>query len=92
MNRLTKNIAYEIVVSGLLQLNVPILNISIPQVLISFNIAPNVVSFGVSTPYIGKRSLVNEFVCINGRLKPDICDIVRGERLRYVAEYVDGCG
>lgn len=61
-----------------------------PHVLMSFSIAPKVASCGVSTPYTGKRSLVNEFVCISGRLKPDICDIVRGERIRWGLDDVDG--
>lgn len=93
LKTLTWNIAYATHVRGRLQLIVPILKMSIPHVLISFSIAPNVASCGVSTPNAGKRSLVNEFVCMSGRLKPDICDIVRGERLRYwLLETDDGFG
>lgn len=60
---------------------------SMPQVSISLKNVDNAASCGVSTPYGGKRSPVNELVCDNGRLTPDICDIggptwPRGDRLR----------
>lgn len=59
-----------------------------PHVSISPNNVPNALSCGVSTPNVGKRSPVNEFVCDNnGRVTPDICDIggppKRGDRLRF---------
>lgn len=55
---------------------------------ISPNSVPSAFSCAVSTPNVGKRSPVNEFVCDNnGRETPDICDIggppKRGDRLRF---------
>lgn len=74
-------------VKGRSKLNSDILNMSMPQVSMSPNNVPSAFSFGVSTPNVGKRSPVNEFVCAsNGRVTPDICDIggppKRGDRLR----------
>lgn len=37
--------------------------------------SPSCDSLGVSTPCVGKASPVNELVCDNGRLTPEICDI-----------------
>lgn len=59
-----------------------------PHVSISPKSVPSTFSCGVSTPYVGIRSPVNELVCeSNGRDTPDICDIggppKRGERLRF---------
>ncbi len=81
-------------VNGLDKLRSPILNMSMPHVSISPKYVPNAFSCGVSTPYVGNRSPVKEFVCDNGRLTPDIWDIggpppaPRGERLRCWACWV----
>lgn len=63
-----------------------------PHVSTSPNNVPSAFSFGVSTPNVGKRSPVNEFVCDNsGRVTPDICDIggppKRGDRLRFFCTF-----
>lgn len=62
-----------------------------PQTSISFKCVANAASCGVSTPYVGTFSPVNELVCANnGRVTPDICDIggppKRGERLRFCVD------
>lgn len=78
---------YAIQVNGRTKLKSLILNMSMPHVSMSPNNVPSTFSCGVSTPNVGKRSPVNEFVCDNnGRETPDICDIggppKRGDRLR----------
>lgn len=60
-----------------------------PQVSMSPRNAPMACSCGVSTPNVGNRSPVNEFVCDrSGRDTADICDIggppKRGDRLRLL--------